>query len=251
MENLDLLIDLHLDGERQGPGNDATTRQAIALSGLTPDPALSIADIGCGTGAASLLLARELGARVRAVDLLPQFLERLGQRAAAAGLSRQISLHQATMDELPFAAASLDAIWSEGAIYHIGFANGVQRWRKYLRPGGILAVSELTWLTATRPAELQAHWQQEYPEVDTAAAKLALLEQAGYSPLGYFVLPGECWLEAYYRPLQRRFAAFLASHGNTPAANATVAAENHEIALYERYREYFGYGYYIARKIGD
>jgi SAM-dependent methyltransferase len=152
------------------------------------------------------------------------------------------------MDSLPFEADSLDAIWSEGAIYNIGFENGVRRWRQYLKPGGILAVSELTWLTANRPAELEAHWSAHYPEVGTASSKLVVLERNGYAPLGYFVLPENCWLENYYRPLQQRFPAFLAQNGSSDAAAAVVAEEEVEIALYERYRAFYSYGFYIARR---
>jgi hypothetical protein len=119
-----------------------------------------------------------------------------------------------------------------------------------LKPGGTLAVSELTWFSDRRPEALQAHWAREYPEVDTASAKLAVLEREGFSPAGYFPLPGHCWLDNYYRPSQRRFAAFLDRNGQSDAARAIVAAEEDEIALYENYGEFFGYGFYIARKLG-
>lgn len=152
------------------------------------------------------------------------------------------------MDELDFQLESLDAIWSEGAIYNLGFENGVRQWRRFLKPGGVLAVSELTWLTEHRPAEIESHWNREYPEVDTASAKFAVLERNGFSPLGYFVLPKECWLDEYYRPMQHRFEDFLQRHGFSDDAKAIVAAEQAEIDLYERYSSFVSYGYYIARK---
>jgi hypothetical protein len=79
---------------------------------------------------------------------------------------------------------------------------------------------------------------------------MAILEQEGFSPLGYFVLGTECWLDNYYRPMQARFGDFLSRHGNSDAAAAVVAAEEHEIALYERHSAHVSYGYYIARKAG-
>lgn len=247
MDNLGLLIDLHITAERQGPGDAAETRRAIELSGLLERRRLKIADIGCGTGASTLVLAADLDAHITAVDFLSDFLDALGLRAAQAGLAERVTTVNASMDSLPFELGSLDAIWSEGAIYNIGFENGVRRWRRFLKPGGILVVSELTWLTANRPAELEAHWCGRYPEVDTASSKLAVLERNGYAPLGYFVLPEHCWLENYYRPLQQRFPAFLAKHGSSDAATAVVADEEVEIALYERYRAFVSYGFYIAR----
>jgi len=65
------------------------------------------------------------------------------------------------------------------------------------------------------------------------------------------VLPEHCWFDGYYRPMQQRIPAFLARHGSSDAAEAVVAAEELEIALYERYRAFVGYGYYIARKTED
>jgi SAM-dependent methyltransferase len=249
MDDLDLLIDLHADAARQGPGGDDETRLAIGLSGLRGRRGLRIADIGCGTGAAALLLARELDAHVTAVDFLPAFLERLDTAAARAGLSGRIDTLAASMDALPFAEGTFDAIWSEGAICNIGFAAGVAGWRRFLKPGGILAVSDLTWLTAVRPDPLQAHWDAEYPEVDTASARFGVLEQAGYSPIGYFTLPERCWLDHYYRPLQARLAAFLDRHAHSPAARAIVAAEQAEIALYESHRAFVSYGFHVARRV--
>jgi len=251
MDDLNLLIDLHVTADRQGPGGAIQTRRAIELAGLSRLRDLDVADIGCGTGASALVLAQDLESQIVAVDSLPEFLEMLRSRAEQAGLADRITTVNASMDQLPFEAESLDAIWSEGAIYNMGFENGVRRWRRFLKCGGILAVSELTWLTASRPAELEDHWRAQYAEVGTASSKLAVLERNGYAPIGYFVLPEHCWLDAYYRPMQQRFAAFLARHGSSDAAKALVAAETLEIDLYERYRAFVGYGYYIARRTDD
>lgn len=249
MNELELLVDLHKDGPRQGPGGECEVRLAIALSGLKRSSNLRIADIGCGTGAATLVLASELDARVTSVDVLPEFLARLELAASRAGLAGRVTALSASMEALPFAEATYDAIWSEGAIYHMGFAAGIEAWRSYLKPGGILAVSELTWLTQQRPEELQAHWEREYPEVDTASGKIAIQERLGFSPIGYFTLPEHCWLDNYYRPMQQRFARYLDRHANSDAARAIVAAEEKEILLYERHKAFVSYGYYIARKI--
>jgi SAM-dependent methyltransferase len=248
VDDLRLLTDLHITADRQGPGGAAETRCAIEMSGLSKQRGLRVADVGCGTGASTLVIAEQLDAQVVAVDFIAAFLGVLKARAARAGLTERIGTVTASMDSLPFEASSLDAIWSEGAIYNIGFENGARRWRPFLKCGGILAVSELTWLTASRPAELEAHWRAQYAEVGTASSKLAVLEHNGYTPLGYFVLPEHCWFDAYYDPMRQRFPAFLARHGWSDAAKAVVAAEELEIALYERYRAFVGYGYYVARK---
>ena len=248
MENLQLLINLHKDAQRQGPGSEATTRTAIELAGLSPEVPINIVDIGCGTGASTLTLARNLNAQITAVDFLPEFLDILQRNAAAQGLSDNVAILEKSMEVLPFQDGEFDVIWSEGAIYNIGFETGIKKWQRFLKPDGILAVSEITWLTDSRPVELESFWQQAYAEIDTASAKTRQLEEHGYTPIGYFVLPQECWMDNYYRPLQKRFDTFLARQGDSEEARALVASEKQEIALYERYKAYYSYGFYIARK---
>ena len=50
MDDYSLLIDLHLEGQRQGPGSDAVTELAVQLAGLDRSRPLAIADIGSGIG---------------------------------------------------------------------------------------------------------------------------------------------------------------------------------------------------------
>jgi len=248
MENLQLLTDLHKKAYRQGPGGDPETELALKLARVDRSAPLRIADIGCGTGASTLLLARLLHARITAVDFLQDFLDVLETRTAQSGLAHKITTLCCSMEELPFNDEEYDIIWSEGAVYNIGFKRGIAEWRRFLKPGGLLVISEITWLTTSRPAEIQDHWDAEYPEIDTASSKIGTLERNGYSLAGYFVLPEHCWLDNYYQPLQEGFADFL-SRNDSEAARSIVEAETREIELYEKYRDYYSYGVYIARKM--
>ena len=154
------------------------------------------------------------------------------------------------MDNLPFNDEEYDVIWSEGAIYNIGFERGVKDWNRYLKVGGLLVVSEITWITASRPSELQKYWEDEYPEIDGASSKIGVLEKYGYSPIGYFVLPEHCWLDNYYQPMQASFEDFLRRNGNCEGAHAIVEAEKREMKLYAKYNTHYSYGVYIASKLG-
>ena len=249
MDDYQLLIDLHKNTNRQGPGGDAETEKALDLTMIDRATPLKIADIGCGTGASTLLLARLLNAQITAVDFLPDFLEVLEGRAENMGLSEKITTLSCSMDNLPFGDEEFDLIWSEGAIYNIGFERGIKDWSRYLKAGGHLVVSEITWTTASRPSELQKHWEGEYPEIDTASSKISVLEKNGYSPIGYFVLPENCWLDNYYWPIQNSFTEFIARNANSGEAQAIVEAEKKEISLYEKYKKHFSYGVYVARKL--
>lgn len=81
-----LLIDLHIAAERQGPGGEAETRRAIEVSGLSKLRSLKVGDIGCVTGASTLVLARELDSQIIAVDSLSDFLVVLRSHAAQPDL---------------------------------------------------------------------------------------------------------------------------------------------------------------------
>ena len=249
MDEIELLLDLHKSSYRQGPGGDLETEKALQLANIDCQTPLKIADIGCGTGASTLALARHLNAQITAVDFLQGFLDELEVRANAAGLMHKISPLCASMDKLPFTDEEFDVIWAEGSIYNIGFEYGVSNWRRYLKPGGLLVASEITWLTDQRPSEIQQHWQQEYPEIDLASSKFNILEKHGYLPICYFVLPEHCWLDNYYHPMQNNVDAFLKRNGHSEAARAIVDAELNEIRLYEKYKDYFSYGVYIAKKL--
>jgi ubiquinone/menaquinone biosynthesis C-methylase UbiE len=250
VDELELLIDFHVDAERQGPGSPADLELAARLAGIDsgrlaasgPD----IIDIGCGTGASAIALARDFNATVTAVDLFPQFLARLEQQASALGLSNRITTVEADMTDLPFPDASFDVVWSEGAAYNMGFASAVTAWKRLLRPGGVMAISEITWLTSNRPAEIDDYWSREYPEIDTAATKIAILQENGLSLRGYFILSESAWKEHYYQPMEQRLDDFLARHEGNSIASEIVDAERREIELFGTYRDHYGYGFYVA-----
>ncbi len=248
MENLQLIIDLHKAAKRQGPGGDEETKKAIDLAMLDPSQPLKIADIGCGTGASTLTLAKNLNAQITAVDFLTEFSDILTDKIHKNGLSTKISPLTCSMDDLPFKPESFDVIWSEGAIYNMGFEAGIQYWKQFLKQGGILAVSEITWLTRERPSEIQSYWDAAYPEIGTAASKIALLEQHDYTPMGYFFLPKHCWIDNYYNPMQQRFSDLLEQYNHSKDIQAIIDAEKQEIALYAQYHAYYSYGFYIAKK---
>jgi cyclopropane fatty-acyl-phospholipid synthase-like methyltransferase len=210
---------------------------------------LRIADIGCGTGAQTLDLARVIDGQITAVDLFPEFLNILSERAEKEGLSHKIQTLASSMDDLPFETEAFDLIWSEGAVYNMGFENGVKYWKNFLVKGGYFALSELTWTTGHRPAEIQEYWENEYPEVGTASEKIAVLEKHGFSPVGYFYLPESSWIDNYYQPIQEGLDDFLQRNNHSKMAMEIADGDRSEIEKYQNYKDYLSYGFYIARRV--
>lgn len=231
--------------EHQGPGSEASTLRALSFIDLTDEPA--VADIGCGTGSSALVLARELGVSIAALDLFPQFIDILRERAADAHV--RVDGMVGSMEQMPFAGQSLDLIWCEGAIYNIGFKRGMREWHSLLREGGYIAVTEPTWLTDSRPEAITDFWNDAYPEVMTLPQKVQVMMDAGYSPVAAFVLPDSCWTENYYIPQRAAQEKFLQLHSDQPFAAELVRNQRHEAEMYDRYKQYYGYVFYIGKKI--
>lgn len=249
MNEFELLVDLHKHNRRQGPGSNRATEEAIELTGLMGQKNLEIADIGCGTGGQTFTLARHLHGNITAVDIFPEFLEVLSKRAGRKGLDKRITPLEASRDNLPFEEDFFDLIWSEGAIYNMGFKKGVVQWRRYLKTDGILALSEITWTTDSRPEELELFWKKECPEIDTVEGNLEVLKREGYEPEGHFILPQDCWIDHYYMPLQDIHKPFLERQGHSEDAMGLISSNNTEFAMYMKYRHYYSYGFYVARKL--
>jgi SAM-dependent methyltransferase len=249
MTETKLLIDFHVDAKRQGPGSAEDTLKALSFIDINPADFLKIADIGCGSGAQTLTLAQNINGSIDAVDLYPAFLVKLNERARTLKVDNKISTLEKSMNNLPFRIEEYDILWSEGAIYNIGFEAGIKYWKRFLKSNGYIAVSEITWKTKKRPKEIEEHWNNEYPEIDTASEKIKIIEDNGFSPVGFFFLPEKSWIDNYYDPIEKRIDAFLQKHGKSAAAKGIVEGEKLEIALYKKYKDYLSYGFYIAKKI--
>lgn len=205
MTELELIVDFHKDAQRQGPGSECDTMRALELTGITQKENLKIADIGCGTGSQTIILAQNTNAQIVGVDLFPEFLDKLDDKAKELGLQDRIITLEKSMEDLPFDNDEFDIIWSEGAIYNMGFEAGVKNWKGHLKTGGYLCISEVTWITDSRPEELEAFWMQEYPEVNNASSKIKILESNGLTLAGYFYLNQDSWIKNYYEPMEERF----------------------------------------------
>jgi ubiquinone/menaquinone biosynthesis C-methylase UbiE len=234
--------------ERQGPGSPEVTIKALGfIENLTGES--HIADIGCGTGGQTMVMAKHAPGHITGIDLFPSFIDLFNLNADKLNLQDRVKGIVGSMDSLPFRDDELDLIWSEGAIYNIGFERGLNEWRRFLKKGGCIAVSEASWFTDERPAEIEAFWLDAYPEIDTIPNKVAQMQKAGYIPVATFILPENCWTEHFFVPQVKAQEAYLEKYAGNKTAEEFIASERHETQLYYKYKEYYGYVFYIGKKI--
>ncbi len=245
--NLEVLHDVFAGMARGGPGSNASTRRAWAL--LTAVPAAPrVLDVGCGPGMQTLEVARLSGGTVTGLDNHQPSLDVLAAGAANAGLGDRVRTVNGSMDALPFAPEEFDVIWAEGSLFIIGWDKALPYLKGFLKPGGFLAASDLTWLRADPPAELLRFWKEIGADIMDPAGYLALFDAAGYEMAGHFALPAADWWDDFYGSVEKRLPLLFAKYRDNPEGLAVVEGMRVEIDMWRRYGEYYGYEFYVARK---
>lgn len=246
MERMDYFLELYGSLPRAGPGNNASTRKAFELIECLPSQP-RILDIGCGPGMQTIEVLELSGGNVVALDIFPQMIARLKETAATKGLSDRLQVLEADMNEMSFEASSFDLIWSEGAIYFLGFEKGLAKVKEFVKPEGYVVVSEAVWLKTNPPQGALEFWQ-EYPEIDSVENKLKVISKLGYQNIAHFTLPASAWTELYYDPMSQRIDELKSPWRGVSEAEEVLEEARKEIALFKKHSDYFSYAFFIMRR---
>lgn len=245
---MDIFWEIHSGLPREGPGDSASTARAFAAaSDLPPQP--KILDIGCGPGMQTLDLAKLSGGEIIAIDFHQPFLDELIRRAKEAGVAAQIQARKLSMFEMDFEREQFDLVWSEGAIYIMGFEAGFKTCHPFLKPGGYMAVTEASWFQPNPPGEIADFWIKNYPGMGTIEENIQRLEGQGYRLVEHFHLPDSSWWDNYYNPLAKRVAMLKEKYADNDDALYVLDEELEEIELFRKYSNYYGYEFYISQKV--
>ena len=234
---------------RQGPGDLPSTLEILErVRGDLPERP-RVLDAGCGSGAATLILAAALpDAQILAVDVLDVLLQRLRRRASAAGALDRIRIENRSMVDL--GKRTFDLIWSEGAVYNVGLDSALRVWRDRVATGGFCVACDACWFVPPnqRPDELRAFWQAELPALqDEAGVREAFAQGAGWELVHTCRLPRRVWMESYYNPLKR--ACDRHRTGAAEPMLRAIAMAEREIDMFERFGDRYGYAWWVARRV--
>jgi SAM-dependent methyltransferase len=245
----EFFLQLHHGIPRQGPGTEEATARAFRhIEGLLP-VAPSILDVGCGSGGQTLTIAALTGGSILAVDVDPALIGELRRAVAGRRLRARVTAEVGDMHALGFPPGRFDLVWCEGAMFVLGFEEGLRTLRPLLRGPGLAVVSEAVWLRPAEeaPAEVRAFWEEGYPAMAGVEETLGLARRAGYVPVHHFTLPEAGWA-AYVDPLERRMEEVLALNPGDPDAAEAARRERREFEMFRKHLRWFGYEFFLLRR---
>jgi ubiquinone/menaquinone biosynthesis C-methylase UbiE len=223
---------------RHCPGSDAITSKIlrqIKLKALEPE----IANLVCGTGVQAMLLAKEYkNSHITAVEEDALYFSSINAKAKKNRVQDKIITLLSPLTELPFEEESLDLILSEGAFEELDFGKRLLHWRKYIKPGGYLAMSELCLLTDRElPGELHDYFHDAYldRELETIDYHIAQAKESGFKLHTRLILPDDCWF-AYFDSMKEGMGKLFGTD------------MDEELQFYLNYKEYFAYVYFVLRR---
>jgi SAM-dependent methyltransferase len=110
-----------------------------------PSQSARVADLGCGTGSVSLLLA-EAGHIVSGLDISPAMVVKAREKFAASGYEADLIVGDAAAP--PWPAASFDVVFTRHVLWAMDDADAaLTRWLDLLAPDGLLVLVEGIWWT--------------------------------------------------------------------------------------------------------
>jgi SAM-dependent methyltransferase len=247
MEGMQYFYELYAGLPRGGPGDDNSTRKAFSFMRDLPLKPL-ILDIGCGPGMQTIELAKLSQGSILALDNYQPFLDHLMKTAEKEHVSRHIIPKLMSMHEMDFEKEMFEIIWSEGALYFLGFANGLKECYRLLKPNGYLAVTEPVYFKDNPPQPVIDFWADEYPDISDVQANINLIEHSGFALLSHFALPESSWVDEFYVPMEKRIKILKEKYVGNKRALDVFESASEEIEVFKKYSEYFGYEFFVMRK---
>jgi SAM-dependent methyltransferase len=178
------------------------------LGEVMPRRPARVLDVGSGPGVGCCVLAHAFpDAEVVAVDGTPALLERTLARAERQGVAGRVRAHIADLPDGLDALEPADLIWISQVLHHLGDQlAAVDRLRRLLRPGGLIAVAEGGLPTRFLPRDIGVGRPGLHARLDAAAEDWFIRMRAA--------LPGA-------RETVEDWPGLLAAGGLTPVASRT------------------------------
>ena len=78
---------------------------------------------------------------------------------------------------------------------------------------------------------------------------IGIMQECGYAFIAAFALPEECWTDNYYAPRAKAIESLLKKYPRSETAKQYAELNRREVELYMRYKQHYGYVFYIGRAV--
>jgi len=187
------------------------TRKAFRMLPKLDKP--RILDVGCGSGVPTMDLARLSNGEIVGLDINQGHLDVLARKIDKAGVSDRVKVINCSILDMEFPKESFDIIWAEGSISVIGFKSGLQKWKQFLKPIGLMVVHD---------------------EKGDVEEKLKQISSCGYEVLDYFIVNEDTWWAEYFAPLEKLISGTRTIYANDPEVLESLHNAQWEIDMFKK-----------------
>ena len=202
------------------------TRKTFKLIPEINNP--QILDVGCGTGVPTIELAKISDGHVTGIDIDEISLEILRRRIKNVGLNSRVSVLNKSIKTMDFKDKSFDIIWSEGAVFVIGFENSIKNWRKFLKPNGFMVFHD---------------------DIKDKSKKLGLIEKYGYQLIDEYNLSFDIWWNEYYSQLEKLVQKYKDKNPEDSKVRKEIESDQNQVNICKSTPEVVSSFYAILKKV--
>jgi tocopherol O-methyltransferase len=218
-----------------------------------------VLDAGCGVGGSAIWLARELGARVVGVNVVPGDIERGRRYARRRNVADRVTFELQDMTRTGFPDGSFDVVWAIESVCHVPDKRGfLAEARRLLKPGGRLVIADA--FRQRRPfgpadERLLHDWLSPWvvPDLMTPDEFTAAAEDNGFSRVQLEDVSAHVWPSSrrMYRLMRILYPLGIARRAiglftDVQLANRRSALEQHRVVR----RGLLVYGLVVASREG-
>lgn len=209
---------------------------------------LKVLSIGSGKGQENIWMLQEFKFNLMCLDAHEPYLDLLYKECEKEGLEDRIELYCEDMNDLPFKKGNFDIIICEGSINLVGFKNGVSYFKKFLKPGGMLVVSDYNLSVTSFPKELSRYFETFAPDINLLDERIKWCESEGLKVHATIKVPDEGWWKNYLSPMRAKSNELLEEYSMDQDKIKTIKEILLDLNMREKYKEYYEFNFIIMQK---